>query len=104
MALDILLILPATHAFREMFLKLCANLGSHFCDMEYVMFLGKCKSFILSNDHRFRSYGSQVVTEHDQTEALSSFVSRDTCIRCGLRADKILFACWVIFHALTFQH
>ena len=75
MAIDLLLILPATHAFCEMFLKLCANLGGHFCDMEYVMFWGKCKSFILSDDHTFRSCCSQVVTEHDQTEAWSSFVT-----------------------------
>ena len=47
--------------------------------------LGKCKSFILSIDHTFRSYGSQVVTEHDQTEAWSSFVTRDTCTQCGCR-------------------
>ena len=68
MAIDLLLILPATHAFCEMFLKLCANLGSHFCDMEYVMILGKRKSFIniiLSYDHTFRYYCSQVVAEND---------------------------------------
>ena len=40
-SIDLLLILPATHAFCEMFLKLCANLGSHFCDMEYVMIFGE---------------------------------------------------------------
>ena len=82
MAIDLLLILPATHAFCEMFLKLCANLGSHSCDMEYVMIFGKRKSFIniiLSYDHTFRYYCSQVVTENGQTEALSSFVTGDIC-------------------------
>ena len=82
MAIDLLLILPATHAFCEMFLKLCANLGSHSCDIEYVMIFGKRKSFIniiLSYDHTFRYYCSQVVTENGQTEALSSFVTGDIC-------------------------
>ena len=46
------------------------------------MFLGKRKSFIniiLSDDHTLRSYCSQVVTEHDQPEAWSSFVTGGIC-------------------------
>ena len=46
LAINLLLILPAKHAFCEMFMDLCVNLGSHFGDMEYVMFWRTCKSFI----------------------------------------------------------
>ena len=61
----------------------CARiLAAIFAIWNIWWFLGKRKSFIniiLSYDHTFRYYCSQVVTENDQTEAWSSFVTGDIC-------------------------
>ena len=59
-----------------MFFDLCVNLGSHFGDMEYVMFWRPCKSFIyLMILHLGPIPRKLCVTEHDQTAHRSSFIT-----------------------------
>ena len=82
----------------------CARiLAAIFAIWNMWWFLGKRKSFIniiLSYDHTFRYYCSQVVTENDQTEAWSSFVTVEKCGADNKTNLKVSLLAWLFFMLL----